>query len=54
MVKEKQKPAKGSTLGDQSTHRSMPGGLSQEPEAQMIDTVVGFLLRDIRATGGAS
>lgn len=40
-------------MGGQLTHRSMPGGLDQEQEAQMIDTVVGFLLGDIRATGGA-
>lgn len=33
-------------MGGQLTHRSMPGGLGQEAEAQMIDTVVGFLLGD--------
>lgn len=38
--------AKGSTTGGQSSHRSMPGELEQEPEAQMIDPVVGFLLGD--------
>lgn len=33
-------------MGGQSTYGSMPGGLGHEPEAQMIDTVVGFLLGD--------
>ena len=40
------KTPKGSTMGGQSSHRSMPGGLDQEPETKMIDSVVGFLLGD--------